>query len=376
MDRYPFQDTDLADARSGEIEEPAGGVGRVGGANRRIGMRLPGALPGALGAVLLVGAIAFGASTVGPAGLTGDRTKAPAIADGGSSAGGASGQDQGGGDAALGQYGGGGDRSGDGDHPGTDEKPGSDETAKPGDEPTAEPTAKPEPTPKPTPKPTAKPEPTPEPKPDTMGLTLRNVDAGVKVDWTGCDVGGFDYYKIVRSKDSTVRWPLGDYDALAGVVENGGTTAITDKVAPAGRKLWYRVFCVEKTGDGYRVLNSSAARAIETPAAEPRPTPDPVAMGFSVEVTADGVALSWEACGTDGFRYYKVVRSQGANPSYFPWTDGTELIGVIEDSGVTSKVDGAVESGQTWSYRIQSIGSLDGAKVLLGQTAAIQVTIP
>ena len=79
----------------------------------------------------------------------------------------------------------------------------------------------------------------------------------------------------------------------------------------------------------------------------------------------------------DGFTYYKVVRSMTTdNPSYYPGTDGTELIGVIENAGVTSFGDTNVASGQTWYYRVQSIGYLGGQKVLLGETLAIAVTIP
>ena len=76
------------------------------------------------------------------------------------------------------------------------------------------------------------------------------------------------------------------------------------------------------------------------------------------------------------FHWYKVVRSHGENPSYVPWTEGSQLIGVIENRSTTQFTDTHVESGQTWFYRVQAIGFWHGKKVVLGQTAAIKVTIP
>jgi hypothetical protein len=64
------------------------------------------------------------------------------------------------------------------------------------------------------------------------------------------------------------------------------------------------------------------------------------------------------------------------NPSYLPYTDGTQVIGVIENHEVTGQTDGDVASGQTWYYRVQAIGYWNGQKVVLGQTAVVAVTIP
>jgi hypothetical protein len=138
--------------------------------------------------------------------------------------------------------------------------------------------------------------------------------------------------------------------------------------------LYYAVFCVDKTEAGYVVLAATSVKSITTPVSAPKPTPVVYTMGFNVQVTGEGVVLNWEACGKDGFSYYKVTRSRNANPSYFPWTDGTEVIAVIENSGTTTFVDSPPEGG-TWYYRIQSIGHWDGQKVLLGQTPALSATL-
>jgi hypothetical protein len=99
-------------------------------------------------------------------------------------------------------------------------------------------------------------------------------------------------------------------------------------------------------------------------------------MWIEAEVTDAGVVLHWEACSSDGFAVYKVVRSQGTDPSYLPWTGGSEVLAAVSDAGTTGVTDGAVSSGQTWWYRVQSIGYAGDQKVLLGETEAIQVVVP
>ena len=225
--------------------------------------------------------------------------------------------------------------------------------------------------------PEPKPEPEPEPKPTPEGLSLKVViDGGHPwLDWSDCGADGFDYYKVVRSTDSTVKFPPGEDDTVVAAVGPDGKTAFYDKEAPGSRKLWYRVFCVETSEAGYKVLAASDARAIETPAYEKPEIPDPKPMGFEVGVGPDGgIVLHWEACGGELFHYYKVVRSRFENPSYLPGTDGSEVLAVIENPANTVWVDGVDEGGTSY-YRIQSIGVIDGQKVLLGQTAVKSVTV-
>jgi len=213
----------------------------------------------------------------------------------------------------------------------------------------------------------------PKPHPESLGLRLSNAAGGVKVDWTACHRRGFDVYKVVRSTDEKVSWPLGENDTLVAVVHHRYRTALVDEGAPVGVKVWYRVFCLDKTADGYKVLGSSRAKSIVRPAT---PAPKPCDMSLEAKITDGGVVLDWSACSSDKFHWYKVVRSHGENPSYVPWTDGSQLIFFTEDRGHTHFIDSHVERGQTWFYRIQAVGFSAGKKVLLGQTSAIEVTIP
>jgi hypothetical protein len=225
--------------------------------------------------------------------------------------------------------------------------------------------------------PAAEPDPTPKPvEIGTLSLTVSLGDGKPVVNWGDCS-GDWDLYKVVRSTNSTVSWPKGDGDSLAAVVGKDGETKVRDADAPAGKTVWYRVFCVRETETGYMVVAASAAKAIEVPAAEPQPEPDAVSLDFQVEIT-DGasVALHWGACSHDSFVAYKVLRSEGSNPSYLPSTDGTQVRSAIENAELTSYADGDVASGQTWTYRVQCIGYMNGHKILLGETAAKAVTLP
>jgi hypothetical protein len=89
------------------------------------------------------------------------------------------------------------------------------------------------------------------------------------------------------------------------------------------------------------------------------------------------VVLSWGTCGVDGFGFYKDLRSTwNENPSYMPWTDGTEIIGVVENRYATEWHDAGGDPGQTVYYRVQCLGWINGSKVLLGETPVVAVTMP
>ncbi|MCI0346880.1 MAG: hypothetical protein L0221_15790, partial [Chloroflexi bacterium] len=216
-------------------------------------------------------------------------------------------------------------------------------------------------------------EPKPDPKPTGFVLDAFIAEGHPVLKWGSCGDVEFAKFKIVRSKDSTVTFPTGDNDSLIGAV-GPDDHKFWDMDAPSGKTLYYRVFCVKSTDGGYVVVAASNVDKVTTPAAEP--APDPVSLGFEVDLSGEGVVLHWQACTSDAFAFYKIVRSMGSNPSYLPGTDGSQVIGVIENRSVTGLTDGDIESGQTWYYRVQAIGYWNGQKVVLGQTAALAVTIP
>ncbi len=325
------------------------------------GSRLGRSLPGAIAGAFLVSAIAFGAVVV----------HAPDGDDAAAFAGRqASGQT---GDGPQGYHN---DYTGVAD-PTTAPADGTmdrstEPTAKP--EPTDKPTARPEPVPEPTREPTTAPklEPTASPKPAAMGLELHIGDGYVKVDWTAC-AGDFDFYKVVRSMDSTVRWPLGENDTLVAAI-SAGITAMADKHAPADRTVWYRVFCVRSTGDGYQVLNSTTARSIHTPDA-PAPTPAPETMGLALSLGDGGLVVDWTVCEADGFDYYKVVRSTDSTVTW-PLGAYDSLAFYTGDREATVFVDTEADPGKTYFYRVFCVNSTSYGYVTLNSTTVHDIHVP
>ncbi len=359
-------DGDIGDSSTGPAGTPASG--RVGRAATRLGVSVPTAVAGAL----LVGAIAFGAS-LGAAGRHSDGSPASPPAE----------------RAVLVEP----------TTPPTDgprleptRAPESKTTPEPAvkpidgleteptrpteeSKPTAEPTRKAEPTAKPTPKPTPKPEPTAKPKPEpterpVLELALAVREGAVLIKWSPCAVDGADYYKVVRSSDPTVKWPAGENDKVVSVVEIGAATKAWDEGAPAGKKAWYRVFCVNHTDAGWKVVAASGTGAIVAPDPKPEPTPKPVpepqALWIEAGVDGSAIVLHWERCDSDGFSHYRIVRKAGGEGA---------VIAELGEPGETTYIDSAVDVGVAYHYVVQAKGQVEGDWVLLGTTEWVSVTV-
>jgi outer membrane biosynthesis protein TonB len=379
MDHEGPEEPIQADEADGPREFDRIRTSPVAGVRRRLGI----SVPGAIGGVLLIGALAFG-SNLGP------RYEPDRVADAG------------GADTAvveteptkapLGETDADEPTAGpDGIEPDAEEptdKPDAEEPTDKPDAPAAEPTEKPEPDampkaierpepkptdkpePKPTPKPTEKPEPEPTAKP-VLSLTLAVKEGAIFIDWGTCNVDGAGVYKVVRSTDSTVKWPAGDNDELIAATEVGGSTKAWDEHAAPGKKAWYRVFCVRKTEDGYKVLAASAAKSIVAPAEEPEPTPKPTPTpepaDLAIEAGVDGgnVVVHWEACGGETFSHYRILRRAG---------DDAQVIAEIENAGTTTYVDDGLEPG-TYQYAVQCKGHVGDDWFLLGASGWATVTV-
>ena len=168
---------------------------------------------------------------------------------------------------------------------------------------------------------------------------------------------------------------MGSGDSLVTAVRRGGTTAVRDTRATAGSKVWYRVFCVRAANGGYKSVASTAGKSIKVPARKPKPDAGPASLRFEVRRVEGRTKLEWHPYTGKSFVAYKVLRSSGPNPSYLPGTEGTQIIAVISSQSAGSFSDKHVSAGQTWSYRVQAIGYVNGKKVLLAQTAVIAMTV-
>jgi outer membrane biosynthesis protein TonB len=333
--------------------------------------RLVAAVPGALTAVLLVGAVAFGASTLrstapaaepaapaAPPAVAEDPTPKPRIA------------------IAI-----------DPDHAdpkptAAPAKPKPSATPKPKPSPQEETkkveqpaaTAKPKPAPAP-PKATDKPKPAPAPaEPVALALEGWPKDGKVKLAWKPYAYEGFEYYKVVRSTDATVTWPAGAGDTVIGVIGDPKAPWWADKPA-CGVASSYRVFAVRSGDGGYVTLGASNVVTLTVPCA-PDPTPhETKPIGLWAEVRpGEGIKLAWDACAVDGFIAYKVVRSLTNPDPRYPLNDGTELIAAIGDPGQTHLLDAAVTAGEAWTYRVLAVGEGGSGKIVLCQSVAVAAT--
>jgi hypothetical protein len=204
--------------------------------------------------------------------------------------------------------------------------------------------------------------PTASPTPGELELTAQTLPGKVKLTWSVFTGADFAYYKVVRSKDATVSWPLGDKDTLIAATDSRTTLNFTD---PSGSGTFsYRVFAVKSQANGNAVLAASPVRTVAVaPATQtPTPTASPTAppaspsatlMTFSLTANrlSDGVHLSWSKYTDANFQYYGVVRSEAGDPTW-PLTGDSALLIPISCVEETAFTDKAAASGRTYHYRV------------------------
>lgn len=337
--------------------------------------RMAVAAPGALASVLLIGAVAFGASSLrGPSADAADADAGSRVAEPAAN------------QPITAHRTDGPDHQAKGDPKATAQpKPSAKTTAEPKDEARADapkPTEKPADRPKADapkapdkPKPADKPKPVPT-TPTVLALEGWTKETKVKLGWKAYAGDGFEYYKVVRSTDGTASWPAGSDDTVVGVIGDKSATWWAD-VPPCNTVWTYRVFAVRHGDGGYVTLAATNPVPLSV-ACAPDPTPVIVVpLAFDVQANpGGGIALSWEACTSEHFTAYKVVRSKTNPDPRYPLNGGTELIAAIGDPGQTTFVDSAVAPGETWTYRVVAVTSGSTGHVPIGQTAAMSATAP
>ena len=222
-----------------------------------------------------------------------------------------------------------------------------------------------------------KPDPThkPKPHPELLGLRLSNVD--------GRGQGRLDHLpspRIRRLQGRPVDRREGQLAARPERHARRGRphprrTALVDDGAP--RRHQGLVSRVLRRPDRPTATRSSAApraKSIvrhETAGAEAR-----ARSGLEAKVTDGGVVLDWGACSSDVVPLVQGRPVARGEPVVRP-LDRRQPADLLHRGPRAHPVHRLhVESGQTWFYRIQAVGFSARKKVLLGQTAAIEVTIP
>jgi hypothetical protein len=329
-------------------------------------MRSLGASTGtAMLAVLMVGVVAFGAGTIRP--LTAERdSAAAATADANATEKPQAEVATSGGDDLEGGYKPGHDEAGNEATP----KPKPDGDDKPKDKAKDEP--KDQPKDKPKDESSDEPKDEPKPAPSVLALEAWTKNGYVKLGWSKYLGEAFAYYKVVRSKDAPVTWPMGEKDTLVAAIGDPYAPWFADKPA-CGHEFHYRVFAVGHGEEGYVVLSASntvgAYVTCEEPPAEPK------AIGLDAWVNDDGVVqLAWGSCAKDGFWAYKVVRSAVNEWPTYPLREGDELIAAIGNPAQTGFTDTDVAAGETWTYRVLALG--EGGAVLCASPARMVTLAP
>jgi hypothetical protein len=118
-----------------------------------------------------------------------------------------------------------------------------------------------------------------------------------RLNWASFDDPSKAYYRIVRSTDASVEWPLGAGDTLVASSRDSSQLTLLD--CPAAGTYTYRVFVDKATSAGYVVLVSSHSLTITLAGSAPAPTATPVAVDMGpLTVTANPngtYTLSWNA---------------------------------------------------------------------------------
>jgi hypothetical protein len=249
---------------------------------------------------------------------------------------------------------------------------GDDETPTPPATATPTPTPPEEATPTPVSEPIeeATPTPTTETTPGALTLTVETSAGKAKLTWTAYTGDDFAYYKVVRSTDTTVSWPLGAGDKLIAAIDNKATLTFTD-CSGAGT-FSYAVFAVKSSDNGYEVLASSNTKTVVVPAAT-KPPVNTASLGtLRVKDNGNGTyTFSWNAyAGSADFNYYKLsgVPYPGA-PGY---AEGKGYWAVIDSCKTSVTVDG---KAGTWNFNVEAIYYPNGKTTALARTTTLKVTM-
>ena len=234
---------------------------------------------------------------------------------------------------------------------------------------------------------------TPAPTPPVLTLEASISGGQVALAWTRYQGEDFAYYKVVRSTDATVSWPLDGDDTLVAAISDIDKLSTVD-AAPAGKTFTYEVFAVKSSEDGYAVLVGSNVVTIAVPVPTPKPTQD-CSMSLSVKIEtgagvggiqpavvgshapATKVTFTWTKYKCDYFEWYVLVKSPDATIVVPVSTSSND-----EPSEITSNVSvtsTSVNLGpgtyyflvMAWNSKVLCYGG-----TVLAKTNVVKVVIP
>ncbi|MFH0805147.1 MAG: hypothetical protein V1916_03050, partial [Patescibacteria group bacterium] len=191
-------------------------------------------------------------------------------------------------------------------------------------------------------------------------LTGSAADDGIRLAWTVNDLTIEKGFKVVKGAAKDPVYPGNDWQYLTNSAVRSYTWALTD-----GQTYHFRVCQYDGAGKCLSYSNDVAVQAKE--AAEV-----PVSLTMSAKAEDTGVGLWWtDASTTDGFKYYKVVRSETNANLKYP-DDGYIA---VKSKGDLSHRDTSAVNGTAYYYRICAVGTVTACSNV-AQVTAINENVP
>ncbi len=200
--------------------------------------------------------------------------------------------------------------------------------------------------------------------PVDLKLGAETTEDGVELSWEPYSGENFEFYKIVRSEDNPeLIYPDDGYIKYSGEQDFSSYLDITSK---KDKEYYYRI-CAKVDKDEIecgniikiKAINESEIKKEEEVKEEKEEVKNneksaaylPVtdALELTAEAGGGGVSLSWTPSVSEGFKYYKVVRSETNSDLYYP-NDG--YIKYIADKSQTSYFDNTAVAGKSYYYRV------------------------
>lgn len=181
-------------------------------------------------------------------------------------------------------------------------------------------------------------------------LSSKSNDDGIKLSWQTENLGSFDGFKLVKSKDANPVYPGDTYKYFSGSGTKTYTWGITD-----GNKYHFRVCkyaggkCVLYSNDVSETAPKKSSSDDEDDEDSDSGSSGDYATGVSLSGSKDGTTakLSWSISGGSAPLGFKVVKSTSRNPVY-PGNDYQYL----SSSSVRSYNWSGFSAGETYHFRV------------------------
>ncbi|RKY59515.1 MAG: hypothetical protein DRP94_03405, partial [Candidatus Latescibacterota bacterium] len=173
------------------------------------------------------------------------------------------------------------------------------------------------------------------PEPVVLSTPFNPTTSSLQLSWTQSHEEDFAYYKIFRSKESTVS----DTSTLITTITSKTNTSYTDTGLEENTVYYYVVYVYDT--EGLRTAsNIVQGRTKDEP-------PAPVTLYSPSSISSTGMTITWSESDATDFFAYKLYRSEspGVNTS-------DELVATISSKEITFYDDEGLQENTSYYYRI------------------------